>query len=156
MNGLSANERVELPQHLVAREIPLNEFHADDRIHRQNIQRNEATLAVQYFRRELAPAARSRAQIDDGHARADEAIGALNLFQLEDSARAIALLARTLHINVALVFLQPTMARFGTFRHPSRIEVSILRGIQRFITLTRRIRARSDYPLSPIRYRLLS
>jgi RNA-binding protein len=41
----------------------------------------------------------------------------LNLFQLEDSARAIALVPCALHINIALVFLQRALARFGTFRH---------------------------------------
>ena len=48
--------------------------------------------------------------------RPQNAIRLLNLFQLEDSARAIALLSRALHINIALVFLQPALARFGTFR----------------------------------------
>src|SRR6185369_12385610 len=56
-------------------------------------------------------------EIDDGRARMQDAVAALDVLQFEQRARAVAGLAGALHEDVALVFLQPALARFGTFRH---------------------------------------
>ena len=95
-------------------EITLNNLHAGNRLHRQDIQRNHPALATQLLNRIFRPAAGCRAKIDDCHAGFENAILLLDFDQLVNSTRTVAFLLCTTHILIIEMLIQPALAAFGS------------------------------------------
>ena len=69
--------------------------------------------ALTRLHRHLAPAAGCRAQIHDAPAGFQEAVLVVDLDQLEGGARAVAELARLMHVRIVELALQPDLLRHG-------------------------------------------
>src|SRR5690606_11237561 len=70
-------------------------------------------------RRELAPAARARAEIHADGARLEQTLFVVDLLELERGARAEALALGLLDVDVAFLALPPALARSAAARHGS-------------------------------------
>ena len=58
-----------------------------------------------------------RTQVDDGHARPQQAIRLLDLLELEDGPRTPAFFAGPFHVRVGLVLGEPGGGRLGALGH---------------------------------------
>ena len=103
---------------------PAGTGHALDRLHRQDVQRDDG--AVQFPRGSaagrqlaahvLAPGARRRAQVDHQVARLDQAQGLVDFLELVGGAGAVALPRGELDVGVVDVVVQPRLVDLLAFR----------------------------------------
>src|SRR5208283_5334892 len=107
-------------QHDLVAKIALHEIHPGNRIHGQNVRRDDAARAADDARGILAPAARRGAQIHAADARLEQPLAPLDLGELEHRARAPSLALRALDELVAGMFGQPACAAFRTLGHDVR------------------------------------
>src|SRR6185312_4662312 len=91
-------------------EVLLEDDDARDRLDRQDIERDDLAVArrgADAFGRDLAPAARRRAEIDDSRSPLQEMKPVVELDQLEGGARAIALALGLGNIGIVELALEP-------------------------------------------------
>ena len=93
---------------------PLDEGDVRDAVHRQDVRGDQPTAIADHPTGDLRPTARRRAEIDHGHARAQDAILFLDFQQFVAGARTVAVALRHLHVGIVEMFFQPAMASFGT------------------------------------------
>ena len=97
-------------EHRVLGEIALDELDAGNRLHRQQVDRDDAAPPAAILARVLAPAARRRAEIDDRPAPGFSSRSFCSIsIQLVDRARAPAVARALLHVRVMDVPLQPAL-----------------------------------------------
>jgi len=107
----SARERaLQRLEHGVLAEIPLNERDARHAPQVEQVERDHLSAGRDAARHDLGPAAGRRAEFDDQHARAQQAVAFGDLLELEGRARAQPLRARAFHVRVGDVLLHPVFA----------------------------------------------
>ena len=84
----AAEARLDLFEDAFLAKIALHEVHARNRVHRQNVGRDDPARAADDARRVLAPPARRGPEIDAANPGPQQPLGRLNLGELEDRARA--------------------------------------------------------------------
>jgi hypothetical protein len=92
----------------------MNEGDIGNAVHLQDIGGDQTPFVADHSTGDLRPAAWCGAEIDHGHARAQDAILLLDFQQLVAGARTIAVLLRHLHVGIIEMFFQPTLAGLGT------------------------------------------
>ena len=110
--GAAADHRKQFGRRIVALKIKLREADARYLRHLQKIDGDHPALAVgraHPFGRDLAPAARSGAEIDHGDAGFEKMVLVVDLDQLERRARAQSLALGLRHIGIIELALQPEL-----------------------------------------------
>ncbi len=90
-------------------EVAADEYHAANRVHRQQVDGDDAPARAQLLVQHLRPASRRRSQVDDAHARPEQPVLLRELQQLERRARAVAQPGRFLDPVVVDVLLHPRL-----------------------------------------------
>ena len=117
-------------------EVLLQDGHARNRIERQNIERHDRAAAfggLNALCRDLAPAARSRAKIDNHMAGLQEPIFVCDFLKLVGRAAAIAFAFRGSHVRVVQLALKPMPGRIRAA--PGLLQLDLKRPIQIWLSL---------------------
>jgi hypothetical protein len=86
IHGRAIKQVFQLFQHAVLAEVAVDELDAADTLHRQDVERDDASLLTQALARDLRPPARRRAEVDDDHARLEQMVAIDQFFEFEDRA----------------------------------------------------------------------
>ena len=114
--AVAAKHRFEAIESGLAEKIEFEEFHARDRLHIENVERDHAAARTDPPRGNLAPATGRRAEIDDARARLEQMKLVVDFSELIGctGAKALALSARYIGI-VDLAFEPGARRRLATF-----------------------------------------
>jgi hypothetical protein len=108
----------EFLQRPVFGEVPVDEKHARDGLHGEQIQRDNPASGPDQRLQHLAPAAGCRAQIHDRHAGPDQAVFLLQFNQLECRTGAETLSLGKLDVVVVEMLRQPLFAALASRHDP--------------------------------------
>ena len=109
--GRAAEHRLELVRRIGVEKVDLREFSAGNRIHRQDVDADDASARADALDRDLAPAAGRGAQIDHARAALQHVMLVIDLGQLERRARTKALALGARHIRIVELALEPQLGR---------------------------------------------
>src|SRR6185503_1116562 len=111
IDGVRPDEVTQSLQRLGLGEVALQELDPGNRLHWQQVDRDDAARRSNELGSQLAPAAGRRAQVDADRSAMEQLLLVLDLLELEDGARTPTATARLLDVDVALLALAPTLAR---------------------------------------------
>ena len=106
---------LQLAQRGVFAKIALNEVHAGNGFHRQQVQRKDAPVRRGARHCYLRPRTGRGAQVDDDLPGAQKVVALVNFHQFESGARTPAFAPRALHPDIGDVFVHPRAPAFGSF-----------------------------------------
>src|SRR6185295_18214262 len=101
----------ELFRRIGVEKIDPREFDAADRVHRQDVDGDDAAVLADALARHLAPAAGRRAKIDNARTAFQHVMLVVDLGELEGRARTEALALGARHVGIVELTLEPELRR---------------------------------------------
>ncbi len=98
----------------------MKELHPRQGRHLQDVHRDDPPAVAQCLADPLRPPARRGAQVDDHHARLEQAVALDQFLQLVGGTRAQAFRTRAFHERVGVVLLEPALAAFAAGSHQTK------------------------------------